>query len=139
MTTATLPATFRFDHDQFGQREREGDVAWYVRTSPSGRRHHEVVIVQHRPACTIAGHSIPAHEAMPGSEQWGRYGWTYPDAEGAKIRFAATVTAARMARESYKGRGRHVLMAPATQAASPAQPRPGRHAAVSTVAQEFTL
>lgn len=57
------------------------------------RRHFEVVIVQERQAHTWPnGVTTPAHEAMPGNEQWGTAGWSPFDLPAAKTLFAKLIS-----------------------------------------------
>ncbi len=74
----TLPTTFKHDKFLFRQIDRQGDIALFEKTKGPGRAlSYEVVIVQKRKEWAINGKIVPAHEAMPGPESWGIYGWTY--------------------------------------------------------------
>jgi hypothetical protein len=48
---------------------------------------YEVVKIQKYPETEIFGNLVPAHEAMPGDEQWGKRGWTYTSKEKAFKKF----------------------------------------------------
>ena len=73
--TEGLAAAFRKEGFDFKQIDRQGDVALFSKTK--GRvESFEVVIVQKHKEYEIAGNIIPAHEAMPSSEQWGAAGWS---------------------------------------------------------------
>jgi hypothetical protein len=86
------PLATEFNHDGFHycQIARQGMVAIYSQRdnrvkNPSTA--YEVVKIQQRPDREIAGKLIPAHEAMPGSEQWGQKGWTYASEDRARAKF----------------------------------------------------
>jgi len=74
-----LATTFRKDSFDFTQVRREGRLAIYHKTKPTGA--FEVVVIQTYKARTFPshmhngiikpGHSIEAGEAMPSSESWG--------------------------------------------------------------------
>jgi hypothetical protein len=74
-----LPATFRSDDFDFVQLRREGDIAIFVKQKPPFKfKSYEVVIIQKRDAYAWPnGATTPAHEAMPSSRDWGKYGWSY--------------------------------------------------------------
>ena len=84
-----LPTTFRSDGFDFEQLAREGDIAIFVKQKlPLRFKSYEVVIIQKRDAYTWPnGQTTPAHEAMPSSRDWGKYGWTYQTLEDAELRF----------------------------------------------------
>jgi hypothetical protein len=90
-----LPATFRSDDFDFVQLRREGDIAIFVKQKPPFRfKSYEVVIIQKRDAYTWPnGATTPAHEAMPSSRDWGKYGWTYQTLEDCELRFKTLVKA----------------------------------------------
>lgn len=67
--------------------QREGNVVMVEQTQGGVVLGHEVAIVQQHESRTIAGVEIPADEAMPHSEAWGRLGWTYRDKDAAECRF----------------------------------------------------
>jgi hypothetical protein len=89
-----LPESFRAKGWDFRQIDRIGDVALFEKTHtevacPS----YEVVIVQRHGARVIAGREIPAAEAMPSTEMWGRAGWTLTTENTAREKFTALVAA----------------------------------------------
>lgn len=84
----TLATTFRSHGYDFVQLDRVGNVALFEKTTTGVTRpSYEVVIVQQHGERVIAGNTIAAAEAMPGSEQWGRLGWTYPTIDHALVKF----------------------------------------------------
>ena len=85
----TLPTTFGSDDFDFQQLRREGDVAIFVKQKPPFKfKSYEVVIIQKRDAYIWPnGLTTPAHEAMPSSRDWGKYGWTYQTLQDAELRF----------------------------------------------------
>jgi hypothetical protein len=91
----TLPTTFGSDNFDFQQLRREGDIAIYVKQKPGfSFRSYEVVMIQKRNAYTWPdGQTTPAHEAMPSSRDWGKYGWTYPTLEDCQLRFKSIAEA----------------------------------------------
>lgn len=86
---------FPFTRNRFEHRlvERVGDVCLVERTNQdTGGVHWEVVIVQHRKACTLPdGTTAPEREAYPSTGQWGTAGWTYTTLAAARERFAERV------------------------------------------------
>jgi hypothetical protein len=63
----------------YTQLARIGLVALYRQThKASGVDRFEVIRIQRRQAHTWpSGQTTPAHEGYPGSQSWGRHGWTY--------------------------------------------------------------
>lgn len=85
-----LPLTFQSRGFAFRQIDRQGDVATFEkRWHGTGIPSYEVVIVQKRKACVIHGHTVPAHKAMPSSEQWGWAGFTLTTRASAFSRVAS--------------------------------------------------
>ncbi len=70
---------------------RRGRVALLAKTKANlSRDHYEVIIVQERKAHVWPnGIESEAHEAMPCSEDWGKYGWTPFDEQRAWEMFKA--------------------------------------------------
>jgi hypothetical protein len=95
----TLPTTFGSDGFNFQQLRREGGIAIFlkqkpglVREYPASCKSYEVVMIQKRDAYTWPdGQTTPAHEAMPSSRDWGKYGWTCQTLEDAELRFKTLV------------------------------------------------
>ncbi len=83
-----LPKTFRQGGFDFRLLKRRGSVALFAKSKGGGRDHHELVIIQQRPAETIYGRQYPARETMPSSEDWGTYGWSPHNLAEAERRFA---------------------------------------------------
>jgi hypothetical protein len=97
---------FPFTRDRFVHRlvERHGDPM-VDSTSPrpvclverenlvTKSSHWEVVILQWQRERTIRGETYPAGEAYPGSNAWGRYGWTYTTLSEAYERYRICVAA----------------------------------------------
>lgn len=79
----------KFVHRQV---KRAGDVALFERwhEDTPDRVHYEVVEIQLRKEAEVFGTKVPAHEAYPGAEQWGTYGFTYTpdDRAGAERKFS---------------------------------------------------
>lgn len=70
--------------------KREGDVALVAKYRRGGSPHvlyFEVVYVVKYPEYTIGGVTIPAHEGMPGSNQWGKLGFSPFDITAAMSKF----------------------------------------------------
>jgi len=66
--------------------------------------HYEVVRIKTRPALTVFGKDIPAHEFYPPSESWGSDGFTYRDEDQARAKFEALArTSSRMRARSRTG------------------------------------
>jgi hypothetical protein len=81
-----LPTEFNYGGFHYKQIARQGLVAIYRQTwngikNPSVA--YEVVKIQVYPDEERFGKLIPAHEAMPGPEQWGSKGWTFTSEEAA--------------------------------------------------------
>ena len=89
----TLSRTFRSDDFDFERLAREGDIALFVKQKPPFKfQNYEVVIIQKRDAYTWPdGQITPAHEAMPSSRDWGKYGWTFQTLEDAELRFKSLI------------------------------------------------
>ncbi len=78
-----LPTEFDADKHHFRQISRDGLVAVFEKSKGGKVRSFETVVIQQRKACVLHGDPVPAHEAMPSSESWGRHGFTYTDRESA--------------------------------------------------------
>ena len=89
----TLPTKFGSDGFNFEQLRREGDIAIFVKRKPPFKfKNYEVVIIQKRDAYIWPnGATTPAHEAMPSSRDWGKYGWTFQTLEDCESRFKTLV------------------------------------------------
>ena len=83
-----LPDTFRHDGFDFRLIKRTGAVALLSKSKPAGHVSYEVVRLVRVAEREMFGRTIPAHEAMPASEQWGERGWTYCDREQAEKKFS---------------------------------------------------
>ena len=87
----SLPVKFSDRGFDFELCDRQGDVALLAKRKGDVLS-YEVVIVQKRAAHTWPnGNTTPAHEAMPPSESWGKFGFTYPTKEPAQARLAKLV------------------------------------------------
>lgn len=82
-----LPDIFRNDSFDVRLLNRAGAVALLSKSKPAGRVSYEVVRLIRVPEREMFGRVIPAHEAMPASEQWGERGWTYCDRDRAEAKF----------------------------------------------------
>lgn len=71
-----IKTSFKRYGDQCNLVERKGDVALFERKSPSGRIHHEIVIIRRIEAGERFGKPFPSQEVYPSCAQWGTYGWT---------------------------------------------------------------
>lgn len=83
-----LPTQFKYGGFEYKQLDRVGRVALFVKSKP--RQKHisfEVVVVQHRLACTFMGTAFPEREVLPPSESWGTKGWSYIEESGARAKF----------------------------------------------------
>ena len=96
-----LATTFRKTGYDYQQIDRVGDVAIFSQAQGGRVFAWEVVVVQKCPDREIAGKPIPAHEALPGAELWGREGWTCTSPERAAEKMREVV-AARAAREEAR-------------------------------------
>jgi hypothetical protein len=86
-----LPPTWQEAEWRFRLLKRSGMVA-LVAKSKGGRDHYEVVVIQQQDARTWpSGRTTPACEAMPSSEEWGKYGWSPYDLPAAQAKFAELV------------------------------------------------
>lgn len=75
---------------RFKQIIRDGDVAIFHKVALQPSPHDagfEVVVIQKHNEREIGEVLIEAKEALPGNEQWGVKGWTYPDLFSAEQRF----------------------------------------------------
>lgn len=85
-----LPADFKSGGFTFRQLWREGNITLFEkRKRPDGAVSYEVVRIRVLPARVMFGKAYPATEAMPASESWGKYGWTYCDLSKARAKFRA--------------------------------------------------
>lgn len=89
----SLPTTFTTTGFHFTQLERQGDVVLLAKTRVTTKvKSYEVVIAQQLPAKVMPnGVYYEAREAMPRSEDWGRFGWSYPDLASAQAKFRQLV------------------------------------------------
>ena len=89
----TLPTTFRSDGFDFQILSREGEVALLAKKKPKWEFEvYEVVRIQVWPDEWIKGHFTPEREAIPRSEQWGVYGWSFADLDDARRKFYELVS-----------------------------------------------
>ena len=92
----TLDTQFKNDGFNFTQIDRTGNVALFSKSKPPvNGKSYEVVLVQKHKAFKIRGLDNAAREAMPGSEQWGEFGWTFLDLTAAKRKFNELVSLAQ--------------------------------------------
>jgi hypothetical protein len=90
----TLPTAFRHDGFEFTQLERNGQIAIFRKSKPA-YHHYEVVIIQCEQERTFPnGLTTPAHERMPGNEEWGWHGWSCQDFDRAIAKFNSLRSAA---------------------------------------------
>ena len=91
-----LQLQFSYDGFTFRLLQRAGNAALFSKAKEShSRQSFEVVVVQKHPARTFpSGKSYPDREAMPRSEDWGTFGWSYSDLEQAQKRFNQLVESA---------------------------------------------
>lgn len=82
-----LPETFRSDQFVFRVLNRKGDVALLAKAKPGGSTSYEVVRLVRVMEREMFGRVIPAHEAMPASEQWGERDFSYCDRDQAEGKF----------------------------------------------------
>lgn len=86
-----LPEVFSHDKFDFQLIARENGIA-LLRKSKKDYEGYEVVVIQSMGDRTFPnGETVTAHEYIPRSEQWGKYGWSYQDSEGAWKKFKALV------------------------------------------------
>lgn len=92
MNEIPLPAAFVRKGWTYRLIDRDGDVALLEKTKPNVTNpSYEAVVVQHKPAWTVAGNEIPAKEAVPSDAQWGSQGWSYNDLVDARRKMRALV------------------------------------------------
>ena len=85
-----LPISFDFKGFHYCQITRKGMVAIYSQIWKGLKNAsiaYEVVKIQEYPEREMFGKLVPAHEAMPGSEQWGAQAWTFTSEEKARAKF----------------------------------------------------
>lgn len=78
----TIESTFTKFGDTFTLLARSGDWCVFKRQSvskPESAAHFELMKLRRGKEWQIGGRTIPAKEAMPSSEQWGIYGFSYPN------------------------------------------------------------
>lgn len=52
-----------------------------------GELAYEVIRIKVAPEWIVGGKVIPAHEVGPSNEEFGKFGWSYPTLERAKVKF----------------------------------------------------
>ena len=87
-----LPTKLRKDGFDLTQVCREGNVAIYAQSKGGCVYSYEVILVREEKEKTMFGRFVPAHEAYPRSEDWGRLAWTCLTLERAKERFRGLCT-----------------------------------------------
>ena len=90
MQNEVMPLPIRFESNGFlyWQVCRTHAAAIYQQRMPDGRQvFYEVWKIRIRPAYTLNGRSYPVSERPPGTQDWGRYGWTYYSMPEAKKRY----------------------------------------------------
>jgi len=106
-----LPDRFRSDTFDFRLLKRAAAVALLSKSRTAGYVSYEVVKLVRVPDRQMFGRVVPAHEAMPASEQWGERGWTYSDRDRAEAKFAklsAVETGSGMPRSTNDEGRKHV-------------------------------
>jgi hypothetical protein len=86
--------TFEKYGDTFTEIKRNGQIAIFERTNP-GRKwsEYEVVILRDTKEYTLNGVTIAAKEdAYPGSQSWGKSGWSFVDLNLAEEKFSQVVS-----------------------------------------------
>jgi hypothetical protein len=65
-------------------------IALYELTTPHWKvAAYEVVRIRQRGTHTAFGKTYEPAEYLPSTEQWGRFGWSYPMLEDARAKFRA--------------------------------------------------
>lgn len=82
-----LPQTFRQGGFVLEQMKREHDVAIYAKSKFPSHVWYEVIIIRGKQAYTIGENFCEAAEVYPSADQWGRYGFTYPNYPEAYHKF----------------------------------------------------
>jgi hypothetical protein len=82
-----LKTQFRQHGFDFNLLKRHGQIALLKKTSDQGIDSFEVVVIQQRKQTTMFNRVVDAHEAMPPSESWGTYGWSYNDEDRANRKY----------------------------------------------------
>ena len=91
-----FPLTFGKNTFFYEQVIRNGQIAIYKqRLRPgAGCLAFEVIIIRKKEESVMFGKTVEAHEIGPSNEEFGRWGFSYPDLERAKAKFHALVAAA---------------------------------------------
>jgi len=83
-----LPVRFQSGGFIYWQICRTDKAAIYEQRMPDGRAvFYEVWQIRIRPAYKLRGIDYPVSERAPGTNDWGRYGWTYHALPEAKKRY----------------------------------------------------
>jgi len=83
-----LPQQFKKTGFQFTQVKRDGLIALFSKRKPQhSKDNFEVVMIQQHGEYFIGGVTIPAREALPSSNSWGRDGFTYTTLDAAQKKF----------------------------------------------------
>lgn len=82
-----LKTQFRQHGFDFNLLKRSGQIALLKKTSDAKIESFEVVVIQQRKQVTMFNRVVEAHEAMPPSESWGTYAWSYNDEDRANLKY----------------------------------------------------
>ena len=94
-----LPLEFQLRGFVYTQLRRDGEVAIFEQKRDGKVTAYEVAVIRFKAAATIMGNSVPAREAYPSSETWGKLGWTCRNLEAAEDRFARVLARRNELRE----------------------------------------
>jgi hypothetical protein len=90
MRNEIMPLPIRFQKNGFlyWQVCRTDKAAIYEQRMPDGRQvFYEVWQIRRRPSYRFDGKQYPESERGPGTQDWGRYGWTYYTLPEARKRY----------------------------------------------------
>ena len=96
-----MPLTFVKNTFAYEQVLRDGQIAIYKQRLNAtadkpvrGCLAYEVVKIREKEESVMFGNVVEAHEYGPSNEDFGRWGFSYPDLDRAKTKFHALVAAA---------------------------------------------
>jgi hypothetical protein len=96
-----LPLTFRHDKYDYAQIERSPTAAIYSQSQDGKVAAYEVIQIRIDRAHEAFGRQLPESERYPGSNDWGKYGWTY-SGKGALEQAQATYSWLNRGREGER-------------------------------------
>jgi hypothetical protein len=101
----SLSTEFDFKGFHYCQIARKGMVAIYRQTGKGledSSVAYEVIKIQSHPETEMFRRLVPAHQSMPGSETWGKRGWTFTSKEKAFKKFEELTLAPTSIRRNFR-------------------------------------